>query len=187
MIRAKRNNDVDTSNDIKLLYITPEKLSKSPKMKSLLHQLYDGGLLSRFVIDEAHCMSEWGHDFRSDYLSLGTLRKEFVAVPIMALTATANQKVVQDSIRIIGMKNPFLHTQSFNRPNIEYSIRKKDGKTIQAISELISLKKDLTGIIYCLSKKDTEKVANDLIKISPNMKNKITFYHADVSGGLSLL
>ena len=101
----------DSDSDIKMLYITPEKLSKSDGLKNLLFTLYNADLLARFVIDEAHCVSQWGHDFRPDYLGLNQIRRLYPKVPIMALTATANQAVVKDSIALLQMRNPFLHTQ----------------------------------------------------------------------------
>ena len=107
-------------------------------------------------------MSQWGHDFRPDYLSLSNVRKKYPNVPIMALTATANQTVVRDSIASMGMRDPFLHTQSFNRQNLHYSVRKKDGRVIANIAEIIKRRSGQTGIVYCLSKKDTEIVAADL-------------------------
>ena len=102
----------------------------------------------------------------------------------MALTATANQSVVNDSIRIMQMKNPFLHSQSFNRPNLIYSVRPKTADCIKEIAMIILSKKDQTGIIYCLSKKDTETVAEALQLEIPAMKSKITFYHAEVDANL---
>ena len=105
---------------IKLLYVTPEKLRHSASVRSLLVGLDKASLLSRFVIDEAHCLSDWGHDFRPDYNVLGKLRQDHPNVPIMALTATANEKVVMDAIKVLGMKNPYLYRSSFNRPNLRY-------------------------------------------------------------------
>jgi superfamily II DNA helicase RecQ len=104
----------------------------------------------------------------------------------MALTATANQSVVNDCMSIIGMSNPFVHTQSFNRTNLQYSIRKKgsDKQTLQEMAEFIKQHQQETGIVYCLSKRDTETVAEELSKLlseSRLWKNKITFYHADIS------
>ena len=165
----------------KLIYITPEKFAKSPGLKSALQSLVSRGLLSRFVIDEAHCMSQWGHDFRPDYLALSQLRTLFPSVPIMALTATANEEVVRDSIRSIGMRNPFVHKQSFNRVNLTYSVRKKEAKSIISdIAAIVDDRSQQTGIIYCLSKKDTEDVCKRLKEEIPRLKGKVTFYHAGV-------
>jgi bloom syndrome protein len=98
----------------------------------------------------------------------------------MCLTATANQSVVKDCIKIIQISNPYLHTQSFDRSNLFYSVKKKNKNLIDDIAQYISSRQQLTGIIYCLSKKDTETVANNLILALPAMKKQITFYHADV-------
>lgn len=122
--------------------------------------------------------------YRPDYLALANIRNLYPVVPIMALTATANQSVVNDSIRIMQMKNPFLHSQSFNRPNLIYTVRPKTADCIKEIAGIILSKKDQTGIIYCLSKKDTETVAEELQLEVPAMKSKITFYHADVDANL---
>ena len=104
----------------------------------------------------------------------------------MALTATANQSVVRDCMNIIKMRDPFVYTQSFNRSNLRYYIRKKtaDKKLITEIADYIVGHKHETGIIYCLSKKDTEELANELGNAIPSMKNKITFYHADLNSSV---
>lgn len=98
----------------------------------------------------------------------------------MALTATANESVVNDSIKTIGMRNPFLHTQSFNRKNLHYQVLKKDAKTVSAIAKIIKERRHQTGIVYCFSKLDTEKMAENLQQEIPDMRNQITYYHADV-------
>ena len=163
-----------------MLYTTPEKFSKSQQLKSLLSRLSSCGLLSRFVIDEVHCLSQWGHDFRPDYLQLASLRTICPNVPIMTLTATANQEVIRDCISIMQLRNPFLHSQSFNRDNLHYFVKNKDKNLIDNIAEYITIRKSQTGIIYCLSKKDTEDVSESLKQKIPDMKKQITFYHADV-------
>lgn len=163
-----------------MLYTTPEKYSKSNQMQSLLSRLASSGLLSRFVIDEVHCLSQWGHDFRPDYLQLASLRSLCPNVPIMTLTATANEGVIKDCIKIMQLRNPFLHSQSFNRENLHYFVKSKDKNLIANIAEYIKIRKSQTGIIYCLSKKDTEEVCESLKQSIPDMKKQITFYHAEV-------
>ncbi len=92
--------------ETKLLYVTPEKLSASSKLGSALQNLYKRKCLSRFVIDEAHCVSQWGHDFRPDYKKLSALKDNFPLVPMMALTATATPRVRKDIVTQLRMKTP---------------------------------------------------------------------------------
>ena len=89
----------------KIIFLTPEKLDKNKKVQNQISELYNWNLINRFVIDEAHCVSKWGHDFRKDYLKLNVLRKYFPKVPILALTATAPNDVRVDIIDLLGMKN----------------------------------------------------------------------------------
>ena len=167
---------------IKLLYVTPERLAKSDYLKRGLTSLANKGMLSRFVVDEAHCMSQWGHDFRPDYLALRQLKNSFPGIPIMALTATANRNVIADSVRNLQMREPFLFTMSFNRSNLSYTVKKKDGgkKLMKDIADFIKARAGLTGIVYCFSTKDCEDVCKGLQEELPSMRNQITFYHAKV-------
>jgi len=110
----------------KLVYLTPEKLVNSPGFISCLEKLYDAGKLNRFVIDEVHCMSHWGQDFRKDYLNLSMLKVKFPSVPILGLTATATAIVKEDVTARLGIVDEVHYFQSsFNRPNLFYEIRDK--------------------------------------------------------------
>ena len=136
-----------------------------------------------FFICYSVFLYQWGHDFRPDYLNLSQLRTQFPTVPLMALTATANNAVVKDVMRVLQMKDPFLHSQSFNRSNLRYSIRRKDSekKTIQEIGDFVLKHRKQSGIIYCLSRNNTQQLSEELQKAIPSMKREITFYHADLT------
>ncbi|KAL7997178.1 putative DNA/RNA helicase, ATP-dependent, DEAH-box type, DNA helicase, ATP-dependent, RecQ type [Plasmopara halstedii] len=167
---------------IKMLYVTPEKIASSNMLNNLFESLEKRGLLARFVIDEAHCISQWGHDFRKDYLNLGTLRAKFSSVPIMALTATANTQTEADIVKNLKLRNPFVTRSSFNRPNLTYDVRRKTSKFMNEIADYVRKHIDDSGIIYCLSKKDCEQTAEKLIKAlgfeQTRKANQISFYHA---------
>lgn len=151
------------AEDCQLLYVTPEMLAKSPKIINVMTRLHSRGQLARIVVDEAHCVSQWGHDFRPDYKLLGELRDKIPGVPWIALTATATSKVqldVEANLRIRGCKK---FTQSFNRANLTYTVRPKTKTTIDDIVEICKgTYRNKCGIIYCLSRKDCEKVAQTL-------------------------
>jgi bloom syndrome protein len=168
---------------LQLLYITPEMISKSTTMNNTFLDLYRRKKLARFVIDEAHCVSQWGHDFRPDYVALGEIRRMLPNVPIMALTATATNNVKIDVMNNLGMRNAEFFTQSFNRPNLHYEVRKKKGKgsskaTTEDIAGLINTKyKNQTGIIYTLSRKGCEDLAKQLQDV---YKIRASFFHASM-------
>ena len=150
---------------IQLLYVTPEMLNKSVAIVDGFLNLYQRGLLARIVIDEAHCVSQWGHDFRPDYKALGEIRKQFKNVPVMALTATATENVKMDVIQNLGMDNAEVFKQSFNRPNLSYEVRPKgtQAQVLEEIAQLIDQSySGQAGIIYCLSKKNCETFASAL-------------------------
>ncbi|NWI49067.1 BLM protein, partial [Calyptomena viridis] len=149
---------------IKLLYVTPEKVCASSRLMSALENLYDRKLLARFVIDEAHCVSQWGHDFRPDYKRLNTLRRRFRSVHMMALTATANPRVQKDIQNQLEMLKPQVFTMSFNRHNLKYDVLPKKPKKV-AMDCLEWIKKyhpHDSGIIYCLSRHECDTTAATL-------------------------
>ena len=163
---------------IQILYVTPEMLSKNIAMISQFERLYQRGKLARMVIDEAHCVSQWGHDFRPDYKLLGDVRKRFPKTPVMALTATATENVKVDVIHNLGINGCQVFTRSFNRPNLYYEVRAKGkGKQdLEEIAELIRTKYlKQTGIVYCLARKTCETVAKALRE---EYKIKAQHYHA---------
>ncbi|XP_068595516.1 recQ-like DNA helicase BLM [Brachionichthys hirsutus] len=149
---------------VKLLYATPEKVSASNKLISAMQNLYERGLLTRFIIDEAHCVSQWGHDFRPDYKKLHELRQKFPKVPMMALTATATPRVQKDILHQLNMTRPQVFTMSFNRTNLKYAVLPKKPKKVD--EDCISwIKKHYprdSGIVYCLSRKDCDAMAESL-------------------------
>lgn len=145
------------NNQLKLLYVAPERLLGQ---NSLLAYLKDINV-SLFAIDEAHCISHWGHDFRPEYLVLGQLKKQFPDTPIIALTATADQLTKKDIIQKLEVTNYTVFENSFNRPNISYFIKQKKNYLPQLFNYLKAHRED-SGIIYCLSRNSTEKLAADL-------------------------
>jgi ATP-dependent DNA helicase RecQ len=149
-------NDIE-SGVCKLLYVAPESLIKEDYIRFLKDQE-----LSFFAVDEAHCISEWGHDFRPEYRNLRKIMSQIKKVPMIALTATATEKVQEDIIKNLGMSDAQIFKASFNRPNLFYEVRPK---TPNVNSDIIRFVKDYqgkSGIIYCLSRKKVEEVAEVL-------------------------
>ncbi|KAL3230828.1 ATP-dependent helicase SGS1 [Nakaseomyces bracarensis] len=146
-----------------LFYISPEMIVGSSQCKALLRGLYRNNFLSRIVIDEAHCISSWGHDFRPEYKQLSFLRQEFRGVPIMALTATATEVIINDIIKNLNLLKPLIFRDSFNRKNLFYEVKNKNNKTTDLIIYLIKSEfNNLSGIIYCSSKASCEKLSKTL-------------------------
>lgn len=146
------------NGELKLLYIAPERLLQSgDQFLDFLNQID----ISLFAIDEAHCISSWGHDFRPEYLRLATLKREFPNVPVIALTATADELVRKDIFERLGIADAQLFVSSFNRPNIFYSVEPKE-RAYDQLLEFLEARKNESGIVYCLSRKSTDAVAEDL-------------------------
>ncbi|EDO32632.1 predicted protein, partial [Nematostella vectensis] len=172
---------VDKKSDLKMLYVTPEKIAKSKRFMAKLEKSYESGLLSRIVIDEVHCTSQWGHDFRPDYKILGILKRQYPGVPILGLTATATTKVIEDVKKILGLHaNCLLLKASFNRPNLFYEVQSKpttNSAFMSTIHQLITKRfSGDSGIIYCFSRKDAEQVAIEM----SSRGIKAACYHADM-------
>ncbi|KAJ7783633.1 ATP-dependent DNA helicase [Mycena maculata] len=193
LLAMANNRRSPQEKEIKLCYVTPEKIAKSKSFVAMLQKLVDGGQLARIVIDEAHCVSQLGHDFRPDYQKLHVLRQNFPRVPIMALSATCPPKVLEDLLKTLGM-NPVVDgtnakpnaTVYFSSPlyrkNLHYTILSKPSSAVAAIAAMKDyiLDKHLnqSGIVYCFTRKDAERVADGLQEQSGG-KIKTGVYHAE--------
>ncbi len=153
---------------LQLLYVSPEKMV-SPSFMPLLSQMK----INLFAIDEAHCISSWGHDFRQEYTQMSFLKRQFPRTPIVALTATADKLTRRDIVTQLGLREPAIFVSSFDRPNISLTVRPGQ-KRIEQILDFIEDRPQQAGIIYCLSRKSTEQVAAKLIAKGI----KADFYHA---------
>ena len=144
--------------EIKILYISPERLMAE------ITRLQKSVKVSMIAIDEAHCVSQWGHDFRPEYTQLGVLTECFPNVPILALTATADKITKTDIVEQLRLRNPRIFISSFDRPNLSLDVRKAYQKRerLRTIIDVIRRHRGESGIIYCLSRKGTEEMAADL-------------------------
>ncbi len=158
---------------LKLLYISPERLMVESAY--LFHEME----ISLFAIDEAHCISQWGHDFRPEYAQLGILREQFPKVPIMALTATADKITREDIVRQLHLRQPYVHIASFDRPNLSLDVKRgyRKPERDRTIVEFIRRHNEGCGIIYCLSRKTCESVSLMLDKAGI----RSAVYHAGLS------
>lgn len=145
------------AGEIKMIYLSPEGVL-SPAMLSFLGELD----ISLIAIDEAHCVSQWGHEFRRDYTRLGELKEYFKDIPTLALTATADERTRADIARQLRLNEPALFLSSFDRPNIRYMILERKDELAQLEEFIRTNHKDETGIVYCLSRAKVERVASEL-------------------------
>ena len=159
---------------VKLLYISPERLLS--ELPFLLKDIK----ISLFAIDEAHCISQWGHDFRPEYTQLNILRKHFPDIPIVALTATADKITRLDILEQLNMRNPQIFISSFDRPNLSLAVKRglRQDEKLHAILHFIARHEKECGIIYCMSRSTSEKLTNILQKHGI----KAAAYHAGLQG-----
>lgn len=165
----------------KILFITPERLTMHTYILSRLAQLSRMNLMTMFVIDECHCVSQWGHEFRPQYKELSKLKESCPSVPILALTATATIVVKVDILRVLRMldtpSNVVCFTSSFNRPNLMFEVRPKSRAGMEEeVASFIRARPGQSGIVYCLSRKDCEDFTNKMQRVG----FKCDYYHAHV-------
>ncbi|OMO83450.1 DNA helicase, ATP-dependent, RecQ type [Corchorus olitorius] len=163
-VKNKIHEDLNSGQpSLRLLYVTPELIA-TPGFMSKLTKIHGRGLLNLIAVDEAHCISSWGHDFRPSYRKLSSLRSHLPDVPILALTATAAPKVQKDVISSLNLQNPLVLKSSFNRPNIYYEVRYKD-LLDDAYADLCTVLKsagDVCGIVYCLERATCDDLSSHL-------------------------
>jgi ATP-dependent DNA helicase RecQ len=175
MQSAKEQADVTKqlrANELKLLYVAPERLASSGFV-SLLQEIKP----SFFAIDEAHCISSWGHEFRPDYLKLAILRDLFPQATITALTATATQRVRADIVKQLKLNEPDVLVGSFDRPNLTYRVERRTNEWVQ-YCEVIDRHKNESGIIYCISKRKVDELTAALCDAGYKARS----YHAGMDG-----
>ena len=168
---------------LRVIYLTPERLAKSKLVMSTLEQIYNAGRLALIAIDEAHCISQWGHDFRPDYERLAALRVQFPKTPILAITATATPEVAADVRKCLGITHAIEFRSATNRPNLQYMVRlrrKAAADYVASILEVIHLFPAGTpGIVYCISRKEAEQITELLASASTPVR--CAFYHGELT------
>ena len=168
-IELSRRTTALLRGEYKLFYLAPERLLLSDFLHGPLRRLSEGVGINAFVIDEAHCVSEWGHDFRREYRQLSLLRRHHPEIPMLAFTATATPRVRADIVTQLALREPAVHISSFNRPNLFYQVRAKNQHTYAEL--LAQVRGGGAGIVYCLSRRRVDELAlqlqGDGIKVRP--------------------
>mmetsp|Transcript_24101 Transcript_24101/g.67649 ORF Transcript_24101/g.67649 Transcript_24101/m.67649 type:complete len:529 (+) Transcript_24101:189-1775(+) len=171
---------------LKLLYVTPERLALSENFRDVLEKLHRANLLARIVVDEAHCVSEWGHDFRPDYRKLGQLRSFLPGVPFMALTATATQACESDLRKSLKIKpTAHAHRTSADRPNLRFGVRDFSDCSPEdvrdAVVDFVRRRAGQCGIVYCMTQADAEACADHLTDKLKDVGTTAHHYHAGMT------
>jgi ATP-dependent DNA helicase RecQ len=156
----RRRLSAAMQGEYKLIYLAPERLLLTDFLEGPLQRLSIDPGISAFVIDEAHCVSEWGHDFRPEYRQLSTLRRRYPQIPLLAFTATATARVRADIATQLALRNPAMHLSSFNRPNLFYRVQAKSKGSYADL--LARSRAGGAGIVYCLSRRRVEELASQL-------------------------
>ena len=149
------------NGQLKLVYVAPERLM-SESFLTLLEHVQENVGISLMAVDEAHCVSEWGHDFRPEYRQIGRMRDHFPTVPMQALTATATERVREDILSQLRLRDPHIHIASFNRPNLTYEVRPKSKASYGDMVELLRGMPNEPVIIYCQSRKSVDMISEAL-------------------------
>ncbi|XP_065081844.1 ATP-dependent DNA helicase Q1-like [Ochlerotatus camptorhynchus] len=153
---------------LKLLFVTPERINRSARFKTALQKCYNAKKLALIAIDEVHCCSQWGHDFRSDYKELGIFKTLFPEVPMLGVTATATTKVISHVQKMLQLSDSLILNAPFNRPNLYYHVKEKHNEKEDMYDWLANLLKEkynrMSGIIYTFSIKETQEISTSLLQ-----------------------
>lgn len=165
-----------------IIFVTPERVVRSKQLLSRLEIAYEAGHLSRIAIDEAHCCSQWGHDFRPDYAKIGVLRRQLPETPIILLTATASPRVLDDVKQIVGVPRCVVFRSSIDRPNLTYEVRMRESEDSASLGEQVAQIimdefKGQSGIVYVLSRRECMELAVEL----RSLKIGADCYHGDMN------
>ncbi|EFH79944.1 DNA helicase RecQ [Ktedonobacter racemifer] len=189
--RSQREREI-LQGKLKLVYVAPERLLTQTFL-TFLDEVQERVGLGLIAVDEAHCVSEWGHDFRPEYRQLGRLRVRYPQVPAMALTATATERVQEDILTQLKLNDPYVEVASYNRPNLYYEVRQKHQNTYSELVQFLREQSDAPVIIYCQSRKNVDTIADSLqhhgiralpyhagLSTDERTRNQDSFIHDDV-------